>query len=220
MTENVLPEASEWNAAVEHSKAHPAHILGPYQGADGVLHMYCDGSGDRNEPSNCDFTTERTASSRFQSSGPPLVELDAYGDFSPERRQSTTACCPRETIPDSCSCPDGCACMCADCECDDMAEFFDQWPETAADVRITVMSGQEAGLQRLRQQAGTAGGAITEYAQLDGNGVFLVWDVSPDGEERFSLAERIKAARSFGGIIFRRRVIVVENWEEVTEQSG
>lgn len=31
--------------------------------------------------------------------------------------QSTTACCPRETIPDSCSCPDGCNCLCADCDC-------------------------------------------------------------------------------------------------------
>ena len=31
--------------------------------------------------------------------------------------QSATACCPRETIPDSCSCPDGCECMCRDCTC-------------------------------------------------------------------------------------------------------
>jgi len=55
---------------------------------------------------------------RFWSSGPSLVELDAYGDFAPdEYRQSTTACCPRETIPDSCSCPDGCGCLCQDCEC-------------------------------------------------------------------------------------------------------
>ena len=52
------------------------------------------------------------------------------GSPADEYRQSATACCPRETIPDSCSCPDGCACLCADCECDDMAEFFEQWPET------------------------------------------------------------------------------------------
>lgn len=37
-------------------------------------------------------------------------------------RQSETACCPRETIPDSCSCPDGCGCLCADCECPDPEE--------------------------------------------------------------------------------------------------
>jgi hypothetical protein len=32
-------------------------------------------------------------------------------------RQSATACCPRETVPDSCSCPDGCTCLCFDCDC-------------------------------------------------------------------------------------------------------
>jgi hypothetical protein len=99
---------------------------------------------------------------------------------------------------------------------DAMAEFSGQWPE-APDVRISVMSGQEAGLQRLRQETRTAGEAATEYAQLDGNGVFLVWDSGPEAEGRFPLAERIRLARSYGGLIFRRRVIVVEHWEEVTE---
>lgn len=32
-------------------------------------------------------------------------------------RQSDTACCPRETIPDSCGCLDGCECICRDCDC-------------------------------------------------------------------------------------------------------
>lgn len=32
-------------------------------------------------------------------------------------RQSETACCPRDTIPDSCNCLDGCTCPCADCDC-------------------------------------------------------------------------------------------------------
>lgn len=40
-----------------------------------------------------------------------------WPDWDVSEQQSTTACCPRETIPDSCSCPDGCACLCADCEC-------------------------------------------------------------------------------------------------------
>jgi hypothetical protein len=31
--------------------------------------------------------------------------------------QSRTACCPRQTIPDSCSCLEGCGCMCLDCDC-------------------------------------------------------------------------------------------------------
>ena len=86
-----------------------------------------------------------------------------------------------------------------------------------APVQVRVMSGREAGLERLERQAGAAGEAHTEYAQLDGNGVFLVWDSGPNAETRFPLAERIRIARSYGGLIFRRRVIVVENWEEVTE---
>ena len=36
--------------------------------------------------------------------------------------QSATACCPRETIPDSCSCLEFCDCMCCDCICDPRAE--------------------------------------------------------------------------------------------------
>src|SRR5258708_3742462 len=39
---------------------------------------------------------------------------DIFGD----QAQSETACCPRETIPDSCSCLDGCGCMCLDCGCE------------------------------------------------------------------------------------------------------
>ena len=40
--------------------------------------------------------------------------------------QSTTACCPRETIPDSCSCLEGCKCPCLDCRC---GEDDDDFPE-------------------------------------------------------------------------------------------
>jgi len=36
--------------------------------------------------------------------------------------QSTTACCPRQTIPDSCSCLEDCECMCVDCICDHWGE--------------------------------------------------------------------------------------------------
>lgn len=38
-------------------------------------------------------------------------------DDEDEFAQSATACCPRQTIPDSCSCLEGCGCLCADCEC-------------------------------------------------------------------------------------------------------
>ena len=42
-----------------------------------------------------------------------------YPDSADEYRQSVTACCPRETIPDSCSCLDDCDCLCFDCDCMD-----------------------------------------------------------------------------------------------------
>ena len=45
--------------------------------------------------------------------------------FAAEYRQSTTACCPRQTIPDSCSCIEGCSCLCRDCDCGE-----DEWDDT------------------------------------------------------------------------------------------
>lgn len=56
-----LPPPDEWTATVLHSVLHSLdnhrHILGPYEGDDGIVHMCCDGSGDPNEPSNCRFDT-------------------------------------------------------------------------------------------------------------------------------------------------------------------
>ena len=40
-----------------------------------------------------------------------------YPDWDDGERQSTTACCPRQTIPDSCSCLENCTCTCRDCDC-------------------------------------------------------------------------------------------------------
>ena len=54
------------------------------------------------------------------------MERDWFAD---EYRQSTTACCPRQTIPDSCSCPEGCGCLCADCECGTGCDCGDQAEE-------------------------------------------------------------------------------------------
>jgi hypothetical protein len=46
-----------------------------------------------------------------------MADLDGDYDYDDEHYQSVTACCPRETIPDSCGCPDGCGCHCQDCDC-------------------------------------------------------------------------------------------------------
>ncbi len=45
-----LPDAGTWNQAVEHSKANPAHILGPYEDNDGRTQIDC---------SSCDFDTAK-----------------------------------------------------------------------------------------------------------------------------------------------------------------
>lgn len=45
-----------------------------------------------------------------------------------EYEQSTTACCPRQTIPDSCSCLEDCECMCLDCICGNWGEEYDSRP--------------------------------------------------------------------------------------------
>jgi hypothetical protein len=61
---------------------------------------------------------------RYRSSGPSLVWLDDDEDDD-EDRQSATACCPRQTIPDSCSCLEGCGCICLDCDCTGRGEEQD-----------------------------------------------------------------------------------------------
>jgi hypothetical protein len=40
--------------------------------------------------------------------------------------QSETACCPRQTIPDSCSCLEDCECMCLDCDCTGWGEEYEE----------------------------------------------------------------------------------------------
>ena len=50
-----LPSPAKWNSALEHSRAHPAHILGPYTDDDGRTQMECIGT-DPDHP-NCDFDT-------------------------------------------------------------------------------------------------------------------------------------------------------------------
>jgi hypothetical protein len=41
----MMPEPGEWNSAVEHSTENPSHILGPYDGEDGIVHMDCSTCG-------------------------------------------------------------------------------------------------------------------------------------------------------------------------------
>lgn len=66
--------------------------------------------------------------------GPCQACWDTVPRHGDEYRQSTTACCPRQTIPDSCECPDGCECLCRDCDCpagEDDEDDDDAWAEQA-----------------------------------------------------------------------------------------
>lgn len=51
--------------------------------------------------------------------------------------QSTTACCPRQTIPDSCSCLEGCSCLCRDCDCGTGCDDEDEPPASIGEAAIS-----------------------------------------------------------------------------------
>lgn len=61
-----------------------------------------------------------------------------------------------------------------------------------------------------------AAALVTEYANPHGSG-WKLWDTGPFIGKFSPLAERIEAARGNGDRVLRRTVIVVDDWEEVTE---
>lgn len=72
--------------------------------------------------------------------------------------------------------------------------FDDNWSPEAARVEVVT-------------------GVVTEYGHLHGSGYLLR---GPEAERFYPLAEWIEDKRDNGGRVFRRRVIVVEDWTEVT----
>ena len=58
---------------------------------------------------------------------------------------------------------------------------------------------------------------ITEHANLMRGGGFHVWNTEPHILEIYPLAEQILHGQQEGGRVYRRRVIVVEDWEEVPQ---
>lgn len=62
---------------------------------------------------------------------------------------------------------------------------------------------------------GEAGPVVTEHAHMMSGGGYHVWNTEPYIEEVYPLAQRIEHGQRFGGKVYRRRVIVVEDWAEV-----
>lgn len=56
---------------------------------------------------------------------------------------------------------------------------------------------------------------VDEYGQSFGSGDVKVWDLSPELVEIYPLAKRIEHGKRHGGAVLRRRVIVVDEWEEI-----
>ena len=56
---------------------------------------------------------------------------------------------------------------------------------------------------------------ITEYAIEMSSGAMQVRNSDPEIEKIYPLAEWIPHQRRFGGKVWRRRVIVTQDWEEV-----
>lgn len=84
---------------------------------------------------------------------------------------------------------------------------------------VVMAEAKDAGATdaQLADAAGTAGPETTEYAQRYAGGSMLVRNPHPDIERIFPVAEWIRAEQQLGGKIYRRRIVVLEDWTEVTK---
>ena len=55
----------------------------------------------------------------------------------------------------------------------------------------------------------------TEHAEQMSGGGYHVWNTEPYIERIYPLALRIKAGQRFGGKVYTRKIIVLEEWTEV-----
>ncbi|WP_410570335.1 hypothetical protein [Amycolatopsis sp. cmx-4-61] len=56
---------------------------------------------------------------------------------------------------------------------------------------------------------------ITEHAKLMSGGSMNVFPDDPETEADYPMDKRIRAHQRFGGKVYWRRIIVVDDWEEV-----
>jgi hypothetical protein len=58
-------------------------------------------------------------------------------------------------------------------------------------------------------------GITVEYGEIRRSGDVITWNTAPEVQRAWPLAARIGYVRLDGGKVYRRRVIVVEDWAEV-----
>jgi hypothetical protein len=56
---------------------------------------------------------------------------------------------------------------------------------------------------------------VTEYGEELTSGGYQTWNTEPYIERIYPLAEKIEAVTRLRGKVYRRRIIVVEDWTEV-----
>lgn len=61
---------------------------------------------------------------------------------------------------------------------------------------------------------------VTEYGERMGGGGYRTWDTSPELEEIYPLAKHMEHMRRNGVKMYRRRIIVVDDWAEVAEPDS
>lgn len=59
-------------------------------------------------------------------------------------------------------------------------------------------------------------GEIIEYGQQMSGGGFRTFIDEPYIEEIYPLADRLEAGMRHGGHVYRRRIIVIEDWAEIS----
>ncbi len=91
------------------------------------------------------------------------------------------------------------------------------------DTRDLAMSrAKDAGAtdEQLAEAARVDGQDTVEHAQLFAGGSMLVRNPHPDVERIYPVADWIRHEQGHGGKIYRRRIVVIEDWTEVEEQES
>lgn len=82
---------------------------------------------------------------------------------------------------------------------------------------MAMTQAKDAGAtdDQLADAAGTVSSETVEHAQRFAGGSMLVRNPHPDIERIFPVAEWIRAEQHLGGKVYRRRIVVLEDWAEV-----